>query len=116
MSYCSIFLFASSRIAVISRKRTVEVSRVAVIAERRVLPFLERGHQPHAVAILRDMGKTLLSKRLRVEPRRGGNLLAMQDDLARCRVADAGKDLEQLRLAVAGDPSDADDLAGADLK
>ena len=40
----------------------------------------------------------------------------MEDDLAAGRVADAGENFEQLRLAVAGDAGDADDLAGADLE
>ena len=34
----------------------------------------------------------------------------------RGRAADAGERLEQLRLAVAGDAGDADDLAGADVE
>ena len=57
-----------------------------------------------------------LAQRRRVAVRHHGERLAVEETLADGGVADAGKHLEQLRLAVAGDAGDADDLAGAHLE
>ena len=117
MSYCSIFFRASSRIARDVEERPVQEARIAVIAERGVLPFLEGRHEAHAVAVLGHVREAALAQHRRIGPRRRPEIgspwrMTSPDG----RVADAGEHLEQLRLAVAGDAGDADDLAGAHLE
>ena len=66
------------------------------------------------MAVLRHMGEAEFAQR-----RAGSTLsigLAVEQDLARSRLADAGDRFQQFRLAVAGDAGDADDLAGADVE
>ena len=99
------------------RNGPLQILRVVVIAEDRVLVLLEGQHQPDMVAVLRHMGEAAVAQlagigdadhvdRLAVEHRR----------VPDTRAADAGDRLDQFRLAVAGDAGNADDLAGAHVE
>ena len=97
-----------------SRKRAAAVFRIAVVAEDRVLVFLELQDQAHVVAVLRNMGEAELAQSAPDRPCRSA-CRAGRISPGR-RLADAGDRFEQFGLAVAGDAGDADDLAGADVE
>ena len=78
MSYCSIFFRASSRMAPNIEERAVQEARVAVIAERGVLPFLEGHHEAHAVAVLRHMREAALAQRRGIGVRHHRQRLAVR--------------------------------------
>ena len=87
---------------------------LVVVAEDRALLRRERDDQAHALAVLGHVGEPEPPH----GPRRGGAAASARSrpfqricpDFAG---ADARERLEQLRLAVAGDAGDADDLARA---
>ena len=68
------------------------------------------------MAVLRHVGEAARAQLGRVAVRHHGERLAVEEHASDGRVADAGEHLEQLRLAVAGDAGDADDLAGAHVE
>ena len=79
-----------------------------MVAEDGVLVGVEALDQAHAQPVFRHVGAALDAGLGRVDDGQ-----ALDGDGAGGRVADAGHRLQQLRLAIAGDTGDADDLACA---
>src|SRR5690606_10279657 len=89
------------------------VGVLGLVAEDGILPGLEGGDQAHALAVLRYVADIGLAGALGTGVAAKGNRRALDPDLPEQRGAHAADRLQQLRLAVAGDAGDADDLAGA---
>ena len=81
---------------------------IEMVAEDRVLVGREVAHEAHAQPVLGHVAEARGAAEAGVAERP-----ALDPDRAAGRRPDAGQRLEQLRLAVAGDARDADDLAGA---
>src|SRR3990170_6953472 len=89
------------------------VLRLADVGEDEVLGQGEVEHETVALAILRDVPEPGVQRSARARVR---HVLPGDDDAAPRRMADAGNRVDELRLAVAVDPGDADDLAAAHLE
>ena len=116
MSYFSIFSLASATDGVDVEERAVQILRLVVIAEDRILVLLEGEHQADMVAVLRHMGEAAVAQLAGIGDADDVDRLAVEHDPAGHGAADAGDRLDQLGLAVAGDAGDADDLAGAHVE
>jgi ABC-type branched-subunit amino acid transport system ATPase component len=101
--------------AIIGRveKTTARIRFVAVVFQDEVL--FERVVEDKAalLAVLRDVRQTTF---VALADRRVGDVLAGEHHAARFNAAQAGQRLDEFRLSVALDASDADDLAGADVE
>ncbi len=89
---------------------------MVVIAEDRVLVLLEGQHEADMVAVLRHMRQAAVAQLAGIGDADHVDRAAVELDAAGNRPANAGDRLDQLRLAVAGDTGDADDLAGAHVE
>ena len=81
--------------------------------EREVLGEAEVEDEPAPLAVLGDVTEPLVDVVARVAPR---EVLAAHDHTAGLDLAQPGERVDQLRLAVAVDAGDADDLPGAHLE
>ena len=91
----------------------LRVRRLRVVVQRDVLGDRELEHEPAPLAVLRDVPDARVEHlaRARVAQLTAGDLIAPALGLHQ-----AGDRVDQLRLAVAVDAGDADDLAGSDLE
>ena len=92
------------------------VLRAAVITEDEGLFRLEAIDQPHLVAVFRNVAEAEVAHPLRIGRMAQAHLVALgsgDGEAALAGLEDAAEQAEQLGLAVAGDPGDADHFPGA---
>ncbi len=91
----------------------VRIRLVVVRVEHDVLAHGEAEHQPTALAVLGDVGD---ARSVHLARRRGGEVLALDPDVAGEWRAEPSDRLDEFGLTVALDTGDPDDLAGPDLE
>ena len=83
------------------------------IVQREVLGEREVQHEPTPLPVLGDMADSLVEHRPRA---RAGDVLAAEEDAPSRGAPEPRQGVDELRLAVAVDSRDADDLASSDLE
>jgi len=78
-----------------------------------VLGERELEHEAAAVPVLRDVADTVVEEGVRAL---AGELFSRDDDAAGFRLLEAGDRIDQLRLAVAVDARERDDLTGVHVE
>src|SRR3974390_1769393 len=100
----------------LDQQQPTGIAMIALIAEYGRLAGNERCDQTQPLTVLGHVGDADRSHFRRGARRLRGDQPTIGDEATGRRWPDAGEQFEQFALAVAADPGDSDDLAGAEAK